>query len=75
MSDPINPDHYRFAGSRYEFTRVMEAWGLIGDHFICQIMKYCLRSTRKPEQAVVDLKKARWYLDRKIKRLEGKRVR
>jgi hypothetical protein len=64
--DPINPDHYRANGM--EAIDVIEAFGL---GFHCgNAVKYILRAGRKGE-AVEDLRKARWYIDREIARREG----
>jgi hypothetical protein len=75
MSDPTNPDHYRVGGKRYEVMRVLEAWQLTSDFYLCQVIKYCARAGHKSDDVVWDLKKARWYLDRRISLLEGKRIR
>jgi hypothetical protein len=61
MSDPTNPD--------------LEAWQLTSDFYLCQVIKYCARAGHKSDDVVWDLKKARWYLDRRISLLEGKRIR
>jgi hypothetical protein len=50
---------------------VIEAWGL-GFSLGC-VVKYCARAGHKPgEDAVADLKKARFYIDREIARLEAR---
>lgn len=68
--DLINhPPHYTFAGSTYEVIKVIEAWDL-GFH-LGNAVKYIAR-TGKKDDALSDLKKARWYLDRKIQNLERK---
>lgn len=72
MSDPVNhPDHYG-GDTVYEAVKVIEAWNLpwhLGD-----CVKYISRHGKKdPHKTVEDLKKARWYLDRYISLLEGKR--
>ena len=69
MSDPVNhPPHYGGADNPYEAIKVIEAWGL-GFH-IGNVVKYLARAGRKGA-AVEDLKKARWYLDREITRMES----
>ena len=55
------PAHYTF--SRVEPISVIEAWGL-GFH-LGNVVKYISRAGRKGD-ALQDLKKARWYLDRLI---------
>ena len=74
--DPINhPAHYTFG--RIEVMDAIEAWDL---NFArgC-IVKYVARAGRKGRNAeerqrneIEDLKKARWYIDREIERLEQK---
>jgi hypothetical protein len=67
MSDPVNhPSHY-VAGRRHEPIDVIEDWRL-GFH-LGNTVKYIARAGRK-EDASEDLRKARWYLDREIARLE-----
>lgn len=60
-----HPSHYTF--SHIEPIDVIEAWGL-GFHLGC-LVKYVCRAGRKGNK-LDDLKKARWYLDREIGRLE-----
>jgi hypothetical protein len=64
--DPINhPTHYTF--SQIEVIDAIEAWEL-GFH-LGNVVKYIARADRKGNRSN-DLKKARWYLDREIRRLE-----
>ena len=64
--DPINhPTHYTF--SQIEVIDAIEAWEL-GFH-LGNVIKYIARADRKGNR-FSDLKKARWYLDREIRRLE-----
>lgn len=64
MGDPIDhPDHYTVGG--VEVIDAIEAWGL-GFH-AGNVVKYVARAGRKGD-ALEDLKKARWYLDRMIAR-------
>lgn len=66
MSDPIeHPAHYTF--SAIEPIEVIEAWEL-GFH-LGNCLKYIARAGRK-ENRLEDLKKARWYLDREIGRMD-----
>lgn len=67
-SDIDHPAHYG-GDTAYEAIKVIEAWGL-GFH-LGNAVKYVCRAGKKGD-AVVDLKKARWYLDREISRLEGR---
>lgn len=67
MSDPVNhPDHYR-ADTAYETIRVIEAWEL--GFCLGNTVKYISRAGRKGD-AIEDLKKAAWYLNREIERRE-----
>jgi hypothetical protein len=65
-----HPNHYG-GDTTYEAIKVIEAWGL-GFH-LGNSVKYISRAGRKdPTKELEDLKKAQWYLDRKIKQLENK---
>ena len=64
MNDPVNhPDHYGGGDNPYEAIKVIEAWNL-GFH-LGNAVKYIARAGKKGP-AVVDLRKARFYLDRLI---------
>ena len=64
--DPIHhPPHYTFGV--IEVIDAIEAWDL-GFH-LGNVVKYVARSGRKGSR-LDDLKKARWYLDREIGRIE-----
>lgn len=70
-----HPAHYG-GDTTYEAIKVIEAWGL-GFHD-GNAVKYICRQGKKSGfgagctvERVEDLKKARWYLDRLISRLEG----
>ena len=66
VHDPINhPAHYTFSG--IEVIDAIEAWRL-GFH-LGNVVKYIARAGRKGSK-LDDLKKARWYLDREIDRIE-----
>lgn len=62
-----HPNHYGGENNPYEAIKVIEAWSL-GFH-LGNAVKYTARSGKKGD-ALTDLKKARWYLDRKIQNLE-----
>lgn len=65
-----HPDHYGGEENPYEVIKVIEAWGL-GFH-LGNTVKYVARAGKKdPARELEDLKKARWYLDREIQRMEG----
>lgn len=63
----IKPPHYTF--SKFEVIEVLEAW-FPTDPLLWQIGKYIARSKHKGKE-LQDLKKAKYYLDRKIKQLES----
>lgn len=64
-----HPTHYGGADNLYEAIKVIEAWGL--GFCLGNTIKYIARAGKKPETSeLVDLRKARWYLDREIARLE-----
>ena len=64
MSDQVNsPEHYGGAENIYEAIKVIEAWDL--DFCLGNVIKYIARAGKKGD-AVQDLKKAKWYLDRKL---------
>ena len=66
-TDPVNhPDHYGGADNPYEAIKVVEAWSL--DFHLGSVLKYIARAGKKGDM-LEDLKKARWYLDRKIAKL------
>jgi Protein of unknwon function (DUF3310) len=62
-----HPDHYGGEDNTYEAIKVVEAWEL--DFHLGNVVKYVSRAGKKGD-ALEDLKKARWYLDRKITNLE-----
>ena len=64
--DAINPPHYREHPSGVECIQVAEHMSFC----IGNAVKYLWRAGKKGD-AVQDLRKAVWYLEREIKRLEG----
>lgn len=61
-----HPSHYGGADNPYEAIKVIEAHNL--GFSLGNVIKYVLRAGKK-ESALVDLKKARQYLDFEINRL------
>jgi hypothetical protein len=52
-------------------VKVCEAWDLDKDAYLFNVVKYVARAGKKDtDKELQDLKKAAWYLDRKIKNLE-----
>lgn len=69
--DLVNdPPHYK-TKSGLEATQVVEAFELEFHEGVA--VQYILRAKNK-EDRLMDLRKARWYLDRKIKMLEAEGV-
>jgi len=68
-NETINhPEHYG-GNNTYEAIKVIEAWEL--DFSLGNTIKYISRAGKKDKaKEIEDLKKALWYLDRKIKTLE-----
>lgn len=72
MSETVNhPSYYGGEDSPYEVIKVCEAWELEKDAYLFNVVKYVARAGKKiKEKEIEDLKKAAFYLDRKIKNLE-----
>ena len=70
--DNINhPEHYGGAENPYEAIKIIEALELDKCFYLGNVCKYIFRAGKKDKtKEIEDLKKAQWYLDRKIKRLE-----
>lgn len=66
-----HPEHYGGKENMYEAIKVIDAWGL-GFH-LGNVIKYISRAGKKdPKTLIQDLKKAAWYLEKYIEKLEGK---
>lgn len=67
-----HPNHYQFGDNNvYESIKVIEAWNL--GFCLGNAVKYISRAGKKdPNKEIEDLKKAMFYLDREIKKLENK---
>lgn len=71
MVDIVNhPPHYTFG--TIEVIDVIEDWGL--EFHLGNTVKYIARSKHKGRE-LEDLKKAQWYLNRKIVQLEKESVK
>lgn len=67
-----HPVHYGGEDNPYEAIKVIEAWNL--GFCLGNTVKYISRNGKKQNSSnslVEDLKKARWYLDREIAKLEA----
>lgn len=63
-----HPNHYG-GDTTYETIKVLAAWGL--GFLLGNTVKYISRAGKKdPAKLLEDLKKARWYLDKAIERIE-----
>ena len=66
-----HPSHYGGEDNPYECIKVIEAWGLDKNFDLGTAVRYICRAGEKPDNPTLqDLKKARWYLDREIQKLE-----
>jgi Protein of unknwon function (DUF3310). len=66
----VHPAHYG-GDTTYEVIKVAEAWGLDKDAYLFNVLKYVGRAGKKAKSTLLeDLKKGRFYLDRRIKSLE-----
>jgi hypothetical protein len=66
-----HPDHYGGEDNPYEVIKIAEATGLDEDAYLFNVLKYIVRSGKKDDNPPVqDLKKALFYLDRRIKTIE-----
>jgi len=66
-----HPDHYGGKDNPYEVIKIAEATGLDKDAYLFNVLKYIVRSGKKDDNPPVqDLKKALFYLDRRIKIIE-----
>jgi hypothetical protein len=64
-----HPSHYGGSENVYEAIKIIEALEL--DFHTGNALKYLVRAGKKdPEKELEDLKKAAWYIYRKIKNLE-----
>lgn len=68
QKEAINhPAHYGGADNPYEAIKVIESWNL--GFCLGNTIKYISRAGKKGD-VIEDLKKARWYLNREIEKLE-----
>ena len=66
-----HPQHYGGEENAYEVVKVCEAWDLDKDAYLFNVVKYVARAGKKDiNKEVEDLKKAMFYLNRKINNLE-----
>lgn len=72
MKELVNhPEHYGGEGNPYEVIKIAENTGLDKDAYLFNVLKYIVRSGKKDDNPPVqDLKKALFYLQRRIDLLE-----
>ena len=64
-----HPTHYGGGNNPYEAIKVIEAWSL--DFHLGNTVKYIARAgIKNADTELEDLKKALWYLNRKVEQLE-----
>ena len=72
MKEKVNhPDHYN--SGQYEVVDVIDDAGFGEGFCLGNALKYILRARHK-ENYVEDLKKAKWYLEYLIQRIENGRI-
>lgn len=67
QSNINHPTHYGGSDNTYEAIKVIEAWHL--GFNLGNVVKYISRAGKKGDK-LEDLKKAQWYLQREIEKLE-----
>ena len=66
--DAVNhPSHYGGENNPLEVINIIEHYDL--NFNLGNVIKYCLRAGKKDE-LIQELKKAQWYINREIQRLE-----
>ena len=63
-----HPKHYGGEKNPYEAIKVIEAWDL--NFSLGNVLKYMSRAGKKSNNPLEDLRKAAWYLNREIQRIE-----
>lgn len=71
MESVNHPKHYGGEDNTYEAIKVIDAWGV--DFYLGNVLKYICRAGKKTGQ-LEDLKKAKWYLDQKISKIEERKT-
>lgn len=68
MEEINHPQHYG-GDTPHEVIKCLHAWGLENDALLWNVVKYIARARLK-QQFLKDLKKAKFYLERRIKEIE-----
>lgn len=70
MDNVNHPDYYGGENNTYEAIKVIDAWGL--GFCLGNVVKYISRAGKKEGNSMIqDLKKASFYLDHEINKLQG----
>lgn len=69
MSEIEHPDYYGGENNTYEAIKVIEAWEL--NFCMGNVIKYIARAGKKTEDRIMDLKKAQFYLQHEIDKMES----
>jgi hypothetical protein len=69
MAEQVNHPDYYGGDTTYEVIKVAEAWGFDADAYLFQVLKYIGRPGKG--DYLTDLRKALFYLERKIARMEA----
>ena len=68
MSEQVNhPSHYN--AGKIETIDIIDDLGFADDFYLGNVIKYLARAKHKGTE-LADLQKAKWYLDRKIVRVQ-----
>ena len=65
-----HPNHYGGKDNVYEAIKVIDAWDLDKDFYLGNAVKYLSRAGKK-DNVVQDFKKAVWYIEKKIEKLQN----
>ena len=68
MEEVDHPKHYGGDGNIYECILVIDAWQV--SFCIGSVLKYLCRAGLKSGDVLTDLRKASWFLQHEIERLE-----
>ncbi len=70
-SEHVNhPAHYG-GDVTHETWKCLNAWGLESDALLWNAVKYISRHGKKERRGLEDLKKAQWYLNKRIELMEA----
>lgn len=73
MGDAINPDHYKLGPRHSVCGEPIECIDtIINDDFLIGNAKKYLWRLGKKDDSVQEIRKAIWYLNKKVEQLEGK---